>query len=531
MMGSVRVENGYTRSGYRWHTAALLSVFVAPLVWALAATEQSASSGSFRFEVTAARELLPEPVDGRLIVALTHLSQSEPRADIGRVGANGTPIFGVDVDRFGPSSIAIIDDAATGFPVEALSKLSGGDYLAQAVLDVSRDLKLTDAPGNLFSDARAISFDPTRDAVVRLTLDQREPNEQLPLHTEHVRFVSMRSQLLSVFHGRPIYLRAGVILPRGFSAEPERRYPVRVSIGGYGSRYTRAQRLMQLGSDVRTAWLDDDAPRMIAIHLDGAGPYGDPYQVNSANNGPYGDAITQELIPYIENRFRGIGDSSARVVDGSSTGGWVSLALQIFYPDFFNGVWSFCPDGVDFRQLQLVNIYDDNNAFIDAKGDERPSARDVDGAVRFTMRHEVQMENVLGRGSSWTRSGQQWGAWNAVYGPRGANGDPKALWDPVTGVIDRDIARQWEQYDLRLVLARNWATLEPKLRGKINIWVGEADNYYLDNAVHLLDNFFEETDPSFDARIVFGPGKGHCWVGLSEIELMREMGERTQTRP
>ena len=141
------------------------------------------------------------------------------------------------------------------------------------------------------------------------------------------------------------------------------------------------------------------------------------------------------------------------------------------------------------------------------------------------------MENVLGRGSNWTRSGQQWGAWNAVYGPRGANGDPKALWDPVTGVIDRDIARQWEQYDLRLVLARNWATLEPKLRGKINIWVGEADNYYLDNAVHLLDNFFEETDPSFDARIVFGPGKGHCWVGLSEIELMREMGERTQTRP
>ncbi len=105
------------------------------------------------------------------------------------------------------------------------------------------------------------------------------------------------------------------------------------------------------------------------------------------------------------------------------------------------------------------------------------------------------------------------------------------LWDPVTGDIDRTLTAHWERYDLRLRLARDWTTLGPKLRGKINIWVGEADDYYLDGAVRLFDAWLDDTDPAYDARIVYGPGRGHCWVGLTPAEMMREMGARTGARP
>jgi S-formylglutathione hydrolase FrmB len=262
---------------------------------------------------------------------------------------------------------------------------------------------------------------------------------------------------------------------------------------------------------------------MIYLQLDGAGPYGDPYQVNSANNGPYGDAVTQELIPYVEKQFRAIGKASARFLDGHSTGGWVSLALQVFYPDLFNGCWSFAPDGVDFRDYELINIYQDENAYVNARAFERPAARDPDGDVKYTVRHECQMENVMGLGDSYTMSGGQWGAWNAVYSPRGADGRPAPVWDPKTGKIDHTVAREWEKYDLRLVLERNWPTLGPKLRGKIRIWVGEADNYFLNNGVHHLDQFLSHATPAADAQITFGPGQDHHWDPLSEPQLMQQM--------
>jgi len=297
-----------------------------------------------------------------------------------------------------------------------------------------------------------------------------------------------------------------------------------VHIGGFGVRYTAVQSLMRTGSPFRAAWTaeDADAPRMLLLHLDGAGPFGDPYQVNSANNGPFGDAVTQELVPHVEREFRGVGTGDARVLDGSSTGGWVSLALQMFYPDVFNGAWASCPDSVDFRAFQRVDIYGDASAYLDERGGEQASARNLDGSVRFTMRHELGMENVLGAGGNWTTSGRQWGAWNAVYGPRGAEGQPVPLWDPQTGRIDPIVARHWERYDLRLQLERQWDTLAPKLDGKLNIWVGDMDNYFLNEAVHLFEQFLT-TRPSFDARVVFGQDRGHCWTGIPDGEMMREM--------
>lgn len=506
-------------------TRTLLALFVTILA---AVVLHGQVGPGLRFEVTLDPSLPAQP-SGRLLVVMASSDRVEPRRLIGRTGRTATPTVGVDVPALAPGDRVILDATAAAFPIEGLADLPAGEYHVQAVLNTNRDIRSPGAPGSLYSEPLQVALEPAQNEPVRLTLSRRIPDEQLPPDEEYLRFIKIRSDLLTQFHGRPIYIRAGVILPPGFEQEPERRYPLRVHIGGYGSRYTRVGSMMRPGSPFRDAWLAADAPRMVLLHLDGAGPNGDPYQVNSANNGPYGDAVTQELIPYVEREFRGIGEPHARVLDGGSTGGWVSLALQIFYPDFFNGAWASCPDGVDFSAFQLVDIYSGDSAYVDEQGHELPSARNRNGRVRFTMRHEVQMENVLGRGDSWTMSGRQWGAWNAAYGPRGQDGRPVPLWDPETGVIDRSVTRHWEPYDLRLVLEQHWDELVPKLRGKLNIWVGEMDDYYLNNAVHLLDEFLQ-TKPSIDARIAFGPDRGHCWTGISQNEMMREIEERITSR-
>jgi hypothetical protein len=484
---------------------------------------QNARSSLLRFKVTIARGLISSPQSGRLFVVMSPKSQPEPRLTIGETGMDASPVFARDIGNFAPGVTGTIDETCAAFPIDSLAHLPAGDYFVQALFDSNVDLKSVNAPGNLYSKPTKVHLDPAYGTAAKVELTEKVPPEQSPPNTEYVKYVKIQSNLLTKFHGRPIYLRAGVILPRGFDTEPAKRYPLRVHIGGYGSRFTNVQRVMGEGSTFRSTWLADGTPQMVFLHLDGDGPFGDCYQVNSDNNGPYGDAITQELIPYVEQKFRCVGQPWARVLDGGSTGGWVSLALQIFYPDFFNGTWSGFPDGVDFRAFQLINIYEDRNAYVNRQGFERPSARDLNGEVRFTIRHECQMENVMGLRDSYTMSGEQWGAWNATYGPRGADGRPAPLWDPKTGRINRDLVEHWQKYDLRMVLERNWKTLGPKLRGKLTIWVGEADDYFLNNAVHLLDTFLAKADPPYEGKIMYGSGKGHGWMAFSEREIMNQM--------
>ncbi|MEK6325632.1 MAG: alpha/beta hydrolase-fold protein [Acidobacteriota bacterium] len=483
----------------------------------------SARTAALRFEVTIAPGLIPSPQNGRLFVVMSPKSLPEPRLTIGQTGLDASPVFARDISNFAPGVVGSIDEKCAAFPPDSLARLPAGDYFVQALFDSNTDLKSVNAPGNLYGTPRKVHLDPAQGATVKLEVTEKVPPEQLPPDTEYVKFVKIQSNLLSKFHGRPIHVRAGVILPRGFESEPSKRFPLRVHIGGYGARFTNVQRMMREGSGFRNTWLADGTPRMVSLHLDGDGPYGDCYQVNSDNNGPYGDAITQELIPYVEEKFRCIGQPWARVLDGGSTGGWVSLALQIFYPDFFNGTWSGFPDGVDFRALQLINIYEDPNAYVNKRGFERTSARELNGDVRFTIRHECQMENVMGLGDSYTLSGEQWGAWNATYGPRAADGRPASLWDSKSGKINSALAEHWKKYDLRMVLEQNWKTLGPKLRGKLTIWVGEADEYFLNNAVHLLDAFLSKADPPYEGRIIYGPGKGHGWMAFSERDIMDQM--------
>ncbi len=502
----------------------------AAAVWALlsvvAAGRVGAQTG-LRFEVTRDAALTGGANSGRVLVSIGPKGSPGPVFRSGQTGMNAAPVLGRDAANLAPGKAVTLDSKAVIFPIESLAKLPAGDYAVQALFATNRDLRSLNAPGNLFSDATAVHLDPAKGGTVRLTLTHTAPPETLPADTASVKYLKLKSDLLTAFHGRPIYLRVGVILPRDYDKEPTRHYPLRVHIGGFATRYTAVGNMMREGSGFRKLWAADDAPRFLTILLDGDGPFGDPYQVNSANNGPYGDAVTQELIPTIEHTFRGIGQPYARVLDGASTGGWVAFALQVFYPDFFNGTWPSSPDPLDFRAYELINIYDDRNAYVNPYGFERASARTTGGETLFTVRHEVQMENVRGDGDSYPYSGGQWGAWNAVFGARGADGKPVPLWNPQTGAIDHAAAAQWKKYDMRLYMEAHWKTLGPKLRGKIHLYVGDADNYFLNNAVHLLDASLAHADPPFVGEIVYGPGKGHTWYGITDRQILDQMSVAT----
>jgi hypothetical protein len=255
---------------------------------------------------------------------------------------------------------------------------------------------------------------------------------------------------------------------------------------------------------------------MILVTIQHANPYyDDSYAVNSANIGPYGDALTHELIPYIEEQYRGIGEGWARTLYGGSTGGWESIAVQIMYPDEYNGTWTFCPDPIDFRAYTVVNIYEDQNAYyLDSewKRTPRPGRRNWLGHVSSTLEEDNLLELVLATNG---RSGGQWDIWQAVYSPVGDDGYPAPIWDKRTGEIDHEVAEYWrDNYDLGHILQRDWATLGPKLRGKLHIYVGDMDNYYLNNAVYLVEEFLESTTNPYYAGVVeYGDRFEHCWSG------------------
>jgi hypothetical protein len=475
----------------------------------------TAKATGLRFEVSVAPGLINAPRSGRLLVVLSREARPEPRFSISRTGLKTPPYLGTDLDGLQNGVVGVLGEKSAIFPIPSLADLPAGEYSLQAVFHDNRDLNLPNAPGNLYSDVYKVTLVPAAGGTVKVELNRQIPLDEMPKDTENLKFLKLRSKLLSDFFGRPMYLRAGVLLPRDFQKEPDRRYPLRVHIGGYGTRFTAVR-------GFQGRWMADGTPSMILLHLDGAGPFGDPYQVNSDNQGPLGDAITQELIPYVEKTFRGIGEPFARFTDGGSTGGWVSLALQVFYPDFFNGCWSSCPDPVDFRAYELINIYEDDNAYVNRFGFERPAMRQTTGETVYTVRHECQLEVVLGRGNRWELSGKDWCAWNATFGPRGPDGLPIPLWDGKTGKINRSVVEHWKKYDLRRVLENNWPALAPKLHGKIHIWVGDADDYFLNNAVHLLDAFLNKANPPYGGRIEYGPGRGHT-TGWTDRQIMDEM--------
>lgn len=494
------------------------------------------------------------PVTGRVFVIISRDSLVEPRL---RVHVTGPQIFGKNIKDVYPDQRVMFQDDdpdIIGYPHRRFSDLEPGYYYVQTFLTVYTTFERADghvvnlfldtgaggpqgmfiSPGNIHSGVQRIYIDPAGYAEFEIELGNViEPLQPLregkvqqqgnPADTDWVKYIKIKSDLLSEFWGRPMYIGANILLPKGYYDNPETKYPVVFHMGHFpGERAPFGFREGVEGSG-RTKglyefWNSDDAPRFIAVSIRNANPYyGTSYSVNSANVGPYGDVLTEELIPYLEENFRMIGEPWARMLAGGSTGGWEALALQVWYPEYFGGTWSWCPDAVDFNHYQVVNIYRDDNAYYNTRNrikTERPSNRSLDGNINYTVRQEMYWEQTLGTNS---RSGKQWAIWEAVYSPVGPDGYPMPIWDPVTGKIDRVVAEYWrEHYDIHHYLRNNWERIGSDLRGKIHIATGDMDNYYLELAVYRLEAFLREVDnPPAEAVIQYGRMKPHCWIGES----------------
>ena len=497
--------------------------------------------GTTTFSISFDPSLGNEPLSGRILLMLSRTQQFSPTE-------NGTPFYGVNVDDWKPGTAAVIDATAPGYPIKSLRDLPSGDYYVQAYLNVYTTFHRADghtiklhndqgegqnwrrSPGNLYSDPQRIHFEANAGRPIPIVLNKKVPPIDPPKDSDWVKTVRIQSKLLTQFWGAPMFLSARVLLPKGFSEHPEAQYPVIYSVGHFSSG-APGRFQADPNNAMYQAWTAPDMPRMLLVTIQHACPYyDDSYGVNSENVGPYGDAITQELIPYLEKEYRAIGKPYARVLTGGSTGGWISLAEQIFYPDFFGGTWSFCPDPVDFHKYQIVNLYGDANAYFreyEWAKVPRPGERGTDGNITYTMEQENLKEEVLG---TRYRSGGQWAIWNAVFAPVAEDGYPKPLWDPLTGKIDHSVV-DWaaEHYDLRNYLEKNWAVVGPKLVGKINVFVGRMDNYYLNEAVYLLEAALAKTaNPHYTGRFEYGERAGHGWSPYKrdDSDLFQEMADR-----
>ena len=515
--------------------------------------------GGVKFSVQFAPELSSAPQDGRLLVLLSNDPSDEPRFQIS-IGLESQMVFGVDVNGMKPGENIKID-SAFGYPVMNFRDIPPGEYYAQAVINRYETFTLENGkkvklppdqgegqqwnrkPGNFYSKPVKVKIEAGHSETIQLTMDQQVPAIEQPADTKYVKHIRIESKLLSKFWGKPMFLGAHVLLPEGFEEHPEAKYPLMIyhghfpsDFGGfqtappdpamdttdYSSRfgiygYNKIQQ--EEAYNFYKQWTAPAFPRFLVVEIQHANPYyDDSYAVNSANLGPYGDAIMYELIPEIEKQFRGIGQGWARFTYGGSTGGWEALAVQMFYPDEFNGCFAACPDPVDFRAYCLVDIYKDKNAYVyesNFKKLERPAHRNYLGQVSASTRESNYFELALG---DRARSGQQWDIWEAVYSPMDEDGYPKRLFNKLTGEIDTTVAAYWrEHYDLRHILERDWATLGPKLQGKIHIFCGDMDNYYLNNAVYLMEDFLKKTKtPFYGGEVDYGDRAEHCWNGDHE---------------
>ncbi len=545
----------------------------------------AAAQAPLTFEISFTKELSASPVDGHILLILSKDAKKEPRFGVVE-GINSQQAFGVDVDALAPGAVARVDSATLGFPLETLRDLPPGDYYVQAVLNVYETFRLGNGkvvrlppdkgegqhwqtkPGNFLSKVEKLRLDQRKSGPIRIILDRKVPPLEQELadvdslldwrpitqppsaeDNQWEKHVRMRSELLTKFWGRPTYIGAVVLVPEGWGEHPEAHYPVLISEDHYHRHFfpsfrttppeagkewgdgDKERELQEAGWSFFQAWTSGRLPRVLIVMPQHANPYfDDSYAVNSANLGPYGDAIMHELLPMIETKFRGLGQGWARTVFGGSTGGWESLGAQVFYPDEINGAWVACPDPIDFRAYGTVNIYDDENAFFRQGPFLRvplPEKRKTNGILDSTVEQENRYELVLGTHS---RSGEQWDIWQAVFSPMGDDGYPKPIWDKRTGQIDKSVAGYWrEHYDLSYIMKRDWATLGPKLAGKLRFAVGDMDTWYLNNAVHLTEAVL--TDPKLyppaNATFDYAPLQPHCYGGVRldapRIERLNEL--------
>ena len=512
-------------------------------------------AASYRFSVSFTTQQSAEPLDGRLLLVLSTDPSTEPRLQISN-SIRTQMLFGLDIDGLKPGEAAVVDDSAFGFPVRYLHDVPPGEYFVQVVLHKYETFHRADghsvklpmdrgegqhwesAPGNLYSKPQKITLKRGGEPA-QVALDQIIPPISEPKDTKYIRHIRMQSELLTKFWGRPMFLSANVLVPEGFDEHPDAHFPLMIfedhfnaDFGNfrttppdpdlkpdYSERFHIAgyNRIQQEEAyNFYQQWVAPKFPRFLVAQINHANPYyDDSYAVNSANLGPYGDAIETELIPAMEKKFRAIGQGWARFAYGGSTGGWEALAVQVFYPDHYNGIFAACPDPVDFRAFTNINLYADKNAFY-LEGPhmrvEQPGERDYLGHTLISTRGINQYELALG---SHGRSGEQFDIWQAVYGPVGNDGYPQPIFDKETGEIDPATARYWkEHFDLSAILAKRWIMLGQKLAGKIHVYVGSADTYFLNDAVYYLEDVLKATqNPPYGGEVKYGDRAEHCWNG------------------
>ena len=483
-------------------------------------SELFAQTGSLRVSTSVTKEVLNNfHQKGRIFLFVSDGNSREPRYNTWPNKSNR--IFATNIESWDATksftfggSVQLVKSVDV-----SLNSIPNGKYKIQVLWDQDTNESRINAPGNIYSEA--ITVDITENKTIELPLIKVVEPTKFPEH-KLLKEVNIKSEILSAWWGKEMRLKAAVVLPRNFFEQPGQKYAVRYNIAGYGGRYTRASRFLRN----MDWWTSDEAPEILNVYLDGEGPFGDCYQLNSENSGPYGTALTEELIPYIEKEFRGKGTPDSRFVEGCSTGNWVSLALQLFYPDFFGGCFSYSPDQVDFENCQLINIYKDENAFYNEYDYLRPIVRDVTGEPRLSQKDFIQFENVLGSSDTYVTSGGQFSAFTALFSPKGEDGLPIPMFDPITGKIDREVAEYWRKHDLKDYVKNNWETLGQKIQGKIWAWTGDMDNFYLNPALRAFDEMLKTMDnPKSDASINFTPMKGHC-AEYNEIKVIQQIAEK-----
>lgn len=526
-----------------------------------------ANAGQTTFSVSFPASQSKTPLDGRVLLILAKTDKTEPRSQVGDA-VETAQVFGVDVNGLNPGQATVVDASgrdpgAFGYPLPSLRDVPPGDYLVQAVLHkyetfqvkngpngTRRTVKLPmdrgegqnwrTAPGNLYSKPQKISLKAGGKQSFAVVLDQVNPTIPAPQDTKFIKHIKIQSKKLTEFWGRPMFIGANVLIPAGFAEHPEAKYPLAIFHGHFPADFSGFSEtpppanmdttdyiarfniygykkiVAQEAYDFYQKWTSKDFPRMLIVEIQHANPYyDDSYAVNSENLGPYGDAVMYELLPEIEKQFRGIGQGWARFTYGGSTGGWEALAAQVFYPDEFNGCFAACPDPIAFDAYTVFNLYKDKNAYYEEgpfRQTPRPAHRNNLGQIQSTLEQTNHRELALGTHS---RSGDQFDIWEAVYSPAGPDGYPKRIWDKKTGVIDKNVAEYWrEHFDLMHILKRDWKTLGPKVTGKIHIYCGDMDNYYLNNAVYLMEDFLKNVkNPTANSEVAYGDRFEHCWNG------------------
>lgn len=469
-------------------SVAIIATAIGVLAAPAAAQTTRVQPGPPRFAVTYDPAITPS-YSGRVYVMLSLREAGEPR--LGPFWFAPEPFYAIDVVDWKPEAPLVIEDTALGFPGR-LSEIEAGTYTIQAVMRRNLDSPtIGRGPGTAYGPTLRKHIDSNAGEIV-LRID-RLVDARPFRETDRIKLVELDSALLGEFHGRRITMRAAVILPPDYEDNPGIRYPALYWIGGFGSTHRIAGRLSR-------RWdATGHADRIVRVVLDPSCYSGHHVFADSDNNGPRGAALVTELIPHLERRFRLVAAPTARFLSGHSSGGWSSLWLGVTYPDFFGGVWSLAPDPVDFRDFQRINLYEPGaNMFTDPQGNRRPVARR--GEERLFYEPFTRMELAYGDGG-------QLRSFDWVFSPRGAEGRPLRLYDPVTGDVNGFVARAWKRYDIRLILQRHWPTLGPKLKGKLSIFAGGLDTFYLEGAVAKLRTTLQKLGA--DATIEIFAGADH----------------------